>query len=385
MRRALAAFLSLLVLLLPATAAAEEAKKLQVLTVMSNTAFQQAEALTVALKRAVSRADGWSLGKGDFSLEVMVAAFGCPEPPDATCLRKIEGKTQTKKFIWGTMEKAGDEVVVHLRLWDGSPKTETKLQYSSNLTDASDEALLKIAENAFGELVGLAPGKLVVLAKTPGMLSIDGKAPTPLEGNEMELSLPEGEHDVRLEAEGYEPLARTVKVTSGDTVEVEMNLVKKGTAAAGPKPPVEDEEPEEPTGSNRKLYGYIGLGAGAVFLGGGVFSALQVNSVNNDNGFDAYRSGLAPNQDVCDEADRGTVVSGAPSPNSIADKCSSASTFQTMQFVFFGLGAVATGAGLYFLLTGDDDPAQDSARSKTPRVRTAIGPQGGLIDVSMSF
>ena len=231
--------------------------------------------------------------------------------------------------------------------------------------------------------MGLAPGKVVVLAKTPGLLSVDGKAPDPLEGSRKELELSEGEHELRLEAEGYQSLSRTVKVVSGQSTDVELNLVPLAQAETpkddGPKPI------EEPTGSNRQLYGYIGVGAGAALLGVGVFSALQVNSVNNDSGFSTYRKGLAKNQDVCDEADRGTEVPGAPAPGDISDKCSTGATFQTMQFVFLGLGALATGAGLYFLLTGDSDAEKDAVQSKGPKVRTALGPRGGMVDLELSF
>ena len=93
----------------PAHAEASDSQRVQVLAVMSDDGFQQAQALTIALKRAVTRAEGWSLGKGDFSLEVMVAALNCPSPPDSSCQKKIGKKVGTDRYVWGTVKLEGKE------------------------------------------------------------------------------------------------------------------------------------------------------------------------------------------------------------------------------------------------------------------------------------
>src|SRR5262245_47852322 len=60
-----------------------------VVAVQTADADDQAEALTKALRSAVRRMHGWSLGEGDYSLEVLVLSLKCSEPPDASCESRI--------------------------------------------------------------------------------------------------------------------------------------------------------------------------------------------------------------------------------------------------------------------------------------------------------
>src|SRR5688500_13647972 len=62
-----------------------------VLTVQTLDAFEQADALTTALKRAVEDAPGWSAAKTekDYALQVLVLSLGCTDPPDAACEERI--------------------------------------------------------------------------------------------------------------------------------------------------------------------------------------------------------------------------------------------------------------------------------------------------------
>jgi hypothetical protein len=63
------------------------------------------------------------------------------------------------------------------------------------------------------------------------------------------------------------------------------------------------------------------------------------------------------------------------------DFCSSATTFQTLQYIFFGLGAVSAGAGIY-LLASDKSVPPSTVRL---RVSPSIGRSGGRLDLSLSF
>ncbi|MEZ4230645.1 MAG: hypothetical protein R3B89_15830 [Polyangiaceae bacterium] len=356
-----------------------EKQLVQVLTLYSDTAYEQAEALSIALKRAVDRSGGWTLGKGDFSLEVLTAALGCKTTPDEACLQKISERVKSKHFVWGSLEKQGKDVVGTLHLYDGEGGKETQVKYSENLSDASDETLLQIAEVAFADLVGTAPGKLVIVSKQAKTVSVDGAAPTSFVSGRAELTLPGGEHTIVLRAPGFGDESRDITVVQGQSAELEIAM--RGTAAAvdgGGEVGFDTGKPM----NTKKVIGIAGMGVGAALLVGAVYSAIKVNSINNDDGFDRYRNSVSEGEDVCDSADAGKTFVGAPDPSEISDQCSSASTFQTLQFVFAGAGAVIGGVGAYLFLTADDEP---HTASYAPRFDTAVGPRGGRFRVTLSF
>lgn len=378
------ALLSLIVLLgvtlVPGTAAAQAKpkQKIQVLTVYSNSAYTQAEALSIALKRVVDRSRDWTLGKGDFSLEVLTAALGCEEVPDAACLKKIAKQVDSERFVWGQLEKQGTQVTgtIHFESPEGSK--QTSVSYSENLTDASDEALLQVAQVAFLEITGAAPGKLKITAEHAQTVIVDDEAARQLTNGGIELDLPGGEHQLTFSAPGYASETRTVQVVAGQLVEVKLSL-RQATGGG-----VEGSIGAD-TGrglSTRQVIGIGTMGVGAVLLAGSVYSALQVSGVNNDQDFDRYRASVAQGEDVCERAKAGRRYPSAPDPSGIADQCSKASTFQTLQWVFAGAGVVAGGVGAYLFFGAEDEPA--SARRK-PRIDTRVGSGGGYMSLSLPF
>ena len=125
------------------------------------------------------------------------------------------------------------------------------------------------------------------------------------------------------------------------------------------------------------------MGAGGALILGGIYSSVKLNSINNDEGFVAYRRGLSGDQDVCAEADAGRVVSDAPPPSEISDMCSSISLFTPLQWVFYGLGAAATGVGVYLLVTEPNE--KGSARKPRVQPLVGVGPGGGRLDVRVTF
>lgn len=356
----------------------KQTQTVQVLTVFSNTAYEQAESLSVALKRAVDRTKGWSLGKGDFSLEVLTAALGCKETPDQACLKKIAERVKSEQFVWGSIEKKGSNVTGTLHLYSAGPGKETQVNYSENLSDASDEVLLKIAETAFAELVGLAPGKLVISTTNAKTVRVDDESPTPLSVGRNELDLPGGDHKLTFSGAGFADQVREVTIVSGEQAQLEISLAANPGGSVEGGGVVDTGRPM----SGQKIAGVAAMGVGGALLVGALYSAIKVNSINNDEGFDRYRSSVSQGDDVCDQADAGKSYIGAPSPSDISDKCSSAATFQTLQWVFVGVGALATGVGAYLFFTDKDEAPKASSR---PRMDTAVGPTGGRVQLTWAF
>lgn len=360
MRRVLAcAVLSSALTMVGPVAAARP--KLQVLAVMSEDAFENASALTVALKRAVDRSSRYSLGPGDYSMEVLTLSLGCADPPDAACEAKVGQKVGTDRYVWGSLRREGAEVVVRLRLWErDGPGRETTFRYSANLTDGSDDVLLRIATRAFAELSGGATAALTVTGPD-GELLVDGEVAGKITRGRGELLVAVGKREVRLRRRGQPDLVGTVEV--GDDG---ARLALGPTPAAGSGAEVAQEPPEDetrgPAFPRRAHLGWGALGLGGALAAGGLVAAFRLDAIDKDVDLVSYRRSLEKGKDVCEEAERGTRPPGSiAEPGEVADLCSEASTFTVLQYLFFGLGAVSVGAGVYLLLT-PEEPAKSGLR-----------------------
>jgi len=383
--RSLLCLLALLGLVLaPGIANAQPRKKVQVVAIMSDDAFDQAQALTTALKSAVEKDARWDLQSGDFSLEVMVTALNCSTPPDAACLGKIATKIGTDRFVWGAMKKEGANVVAKLRFWDqGHSDAEAALKYSSNLSDAADDKLSELARGALRQLVGAPVGTLVVLSPKTingGEVWVGGRRAGAVRDGRAKLSLPEGEHEVELRAAGYDNAKSTVTIVSGE--QAELTLEPSAHNAESASAAVDSHSAA--AGTSQRTLGFVALGAGGVLAAGGVYSMLRVASISEDPAFESYKARLRSDQDACDEAKRGTRVPGATSPGEVSDLCSTAQTFEVLQYVFFDLAAVSTDTDTVLLLTDSDNaPREEQTISVRPRFRPTSNT--AQLDLTVAF
>src|SRR6185369_12629318 len=122
---------------------------LQVISIQSDDADDQADALTAALRSRVRALHGFSLADGDYALEVLTLGFKCGEIPDEPCQAKIGDHIHADRYIWGTLKrsKTSRQVTADLRLWTrGAAAARTQLTFSDNLTAPGDEALKRLVE-----------------------------------------------------------------------------------------------------------------------------------------------------------------------------------------------------------------------------------------------
>jgi hypothetical protein len=352
---------------------------IHVVTIKTEESDLQAYALSAALKAEVRRLQGWSLGHGDYSLEVMTLALRCPWPPDAACELRIADEIKAARYIWGTLDENGKGMVRGtLHMWTRDQgRTRVDLEYSANLTEAADEGLRKIVRDALATLTGGPPkGSITIQAgNVNGLVFVDGQPSGAIRNGQTMILVPAGKHRVEVRASGYAPVAGDVSVQPSSTVPLSLTPVI-----------IQAPDVEKSGSSLRRVGAYSAILAGGALAVGGVYSALKVNIVNDDEAVDLYRKGTPKGVDMCSAADDGVVVDvpGAATPRAVSDKCSTASTFQTLQWVFLGLSAVSIGAGSYLLAT-------DTARDKqTPasawlRVLPAAGPDGGGVDLHLRF
>jgi hypothetical protein len=112
---------------------------------------------------------------------------------------------------------------------------------------------------------------------------------------------------------------------------------------------------------------------------------VRLHDIDTNDRYEAYGHGFGEGTDVCAEARAGVAakIMGAATPTEMQDFCSQAATFRTLQFIFFGLGAVSAGAGIYLLAT-DKSGSTPSAQSRWTLTPT-VGRTGGRVQLGLSF
>jgi len=342
-----------------------ETLPINVITIQTNDADDQAEALTKALRVAVRAMPGWSLAVGDYSLEVLTLSLKCSEPPDANCQSRIADQIKSDRYVWGTIKKKGTAISGDVHLWvRGKGTSSWKLDYTSNLTEANDDALKRIAGEAITQLTGGPPkgGIHVHVGSVAGQVFVDGQPLGALKGGEGTFMVPSGPHKVTVKAVGYADMESQVTVKpTGAPTEVSVTMIAQG-----------DRTPL----NGKRIAGFSALGVGAVFGIVGVASAAQVNSVQGT--VTQVRTGQPASADVCSSGFVDPMNSGV-SAASLSSACSKGKTFQTLQIVSFPLAAIAGGVGIFLIAT--------SGKSAAPRTGFMVNPQlgPGLNKVDLSY
>ena len=335
---------------------------INVIAIQTNDADDQAEALTKALRASVRAMPGWSLGEGDYSLEVLTLSLKCSDPPDANCQSRIADQIKSDRYVWGTLKKKGKNVAGEIHLWvRGKGTSNAPVDYSSNLTEANDDALKRIAGDAIAQLTGGPPkgGIHVRVGNVPGQVFVDGQPLGALKGGEGTFMVPSGPHKVTIKAIGFAGMETQVMVKpTGAPVEVNLAMLANGEGGA-------------PSGWRRPVgFGAIGLGVVSAVVG--IVSATQVASAQST--IDAKRKSTPQSAsfDWCSDAN-------AKTPGS-SDACSKGKTFQAMQIVYYPLAAVAGGA-VFFLVATSGRSAPKTGLTFNPQ----IGPGVGKLDLAYTW
>jgi hypothetical protein len=323
---------------------------ISVIAVQTADADDQAEALTKALRTAVRATPGWALGEGDYSLEVLTLSLKCAEPPDANCQLRIADQIKADRYIWGVIHKKGPNIRGDLYLWvRGQGISKASVTYSSNLTEANDDALRRIATGAVTELTGGPPkGSIHVKAgNIPGEVFVDGQPVGSLQGGQGTFVSPSGSHRITVKAPGYADAEAQVQVRpTGAPAEVTVALIP---LEAGP-----------PT-NWRMIGGFSALGLGVAFGVVGLASSLKVYGIdkeaNNDgsNGPEGpmftYRRSYPDSDNVCVEAAKEKDPTLTRFAAETVKFCDRSKTPFALQLVFYPLAAIAGGVGAYLVGT----------------------------------
>jgi hypothetical protein len=314
----------------------KNALPVHVVAIKSDSSYDQADALTAAIRSRVRALRGYSLGEGDFALEVLMLGLKCGDVADEPCQLKMGNQIHADRYVWGTVEHAqsNKQVVADLHVWvRGQPPASTRITYSDNLTAPGDESLRRLVDDALKKLLNAnSPAEKPVVAPLPTRVTL-----TP-------------------------PLATTTTVEPG----------------------TDTSTPASPTVSTRRIVGWAGVGLGGFFLASGLYSLVRVHDVASNDRYSLYLSGFHSNVNACDQANAkiSVTIPGAATPTEMRDLCSELSTFQTLEVVFFGAAAIAAGTGIFLLAT---DSSSRTAAAPPVQVGASAGPNGGNVQVKVRF
>ncbi len=342
-----------------------ETLPISVIAIQTDVADDQAEALTKALRNAVRAMPGWSLGEGDFSLEVLTLSLKCSEPPDASCQSRIADQIKSDRYVWGTIQKKGTNVHGTLNFWvRGKGTSKVPVDYTANLTESTDETLKRIASQAISELTGGPPkgGIRIKAGDLQGQVFVDGQPIGALKNGDGSFLIPSGPHKITVKAQGYADADSQVVVKpTGTPTEVTLVPIKT----------------ESKTAMNwRKIGGFGAIGVGVGLGIGGLVSSLNVNSVQSKTDYDDLRRAYPTSTDVCEDG------KGNPLFTDIVAQCQSAKTSQTMQIILYPLAAIAGGLGVYLVATSASAPKPATTGFK---LDPQVGLDGGKLDVTYTW
>lgn len=374
------------------TSSAREVTPVHVIGFVAGDQFEQAEALTRALKKAIEQSTNQRLASGDYSLEVLTAALSCPEKPDAACLKRIASKIAARRFLWGVLSVEGARVEVELQLYtEDANEKKTKFSYPVGQKDGPEAVLVGVAADAVSRL--LEPLRYRVAVKSndaSGTVLVDGKETGQLASGEAFVELEAGDHRFQLASAAKKVVAETsARVPGADGTKVMLERKATAVGAVGRPSPVSSKPSSSlavtsegfaddgPRRNPQRTWAYITLGAGGALLAGGLGSAAWLYALNHKSDFEAYRSGLTPNEDACTEADKNREVTGAMAASEVRSLCKRASALEVAEIVLLSAGVVAAGTGLTLLLTSKPTEKAAAARVQ-PRVilgreRTELG------------
>jgi hypothetical protein len=198
------------------------------------------------------------------------------------------------------------------------------------------------------------------------------------------VRLPKGPHRVRVEAAGFMPLERNITLSEGKSNVINDKL----------EPTPESRAAHDASVSTHRVWGWIGVGAGALIAGGGgawlgINSGPKSDALKELEAANAQSAGMkGPN---CNTRNRdpdfeNQTNTPAECDAFVADKQSAyddAKKKDIIGFVGIGVGAAVAVTGVVILLTGpgkDEYGALSPEKSRRPRWALTGGPGnlGGL-------
>jgi hypothetical protein len=366
---------------------------IHVLAIDSDDADEQADALTGSLRAHLRQTPGWTLLDTTQSLSMLTAAFRCPQKPDAACLVRIGDKLQANQFLWGVMNKSpGRQVTVELHLWQrGKPDEVARETFSDNVKESNDDALGRIAISLLTKLIGAGGGILALHANADNAtVFVDGQQVATLDHGRANIPLAPGPHTVDIQAPGFAKTRKDVTMTSGTSVQLEVQMEADTTATAGGsgKPfPIRPVVGWSLIGLGG-VAGIIGVVEGVIFLN----DNSDLNSVKNPpvNAGDRMNNYGIQNPQVknpCTQSQTGLSAFQISNLNAGCSDNSAAVSARNAFIVSYSVGGALVIVGAVVLLTGHKDSSDPPPQTGIRNLRffPSIGAGNGSMTVVGEF
>jgi len=363
---------------------------LHILSLDSEDADEQAEALSVALRARARAKLTWTVADSSPSLGMFLAALRCPPNPDAACLQKISDQLKTDRFIYGRVHRLGPtargqlsaEIHLYVR---GKPDVSVKEVFSDNLKDQNDDYLRRMASRIIDRLAGTSPQTATVTVhagRAEGAIWVDGSESAPLRKGQGKLELGPGRHVIEVRVAGQGPVRKDVTVAGGSN----LDLTLAGASDDEPSPtPSVHQEPSRGT-NTRSIVGWGLIGVGAIAGGFGIYEGVHFLQLRSDT--DKFRDenqvrGQGPNKEAICQAGQQPATwnkSGEGAARDICDNYDAAKTASLLGVIGGGVALAAIGTGAYLLLTDTsakrDGRDERSAASRTKKASSKLAKDG---------
>lgn len=365
-----------------------------------------ARELSGVIRVAAGSIPGWEVAPDEVTLSQMTMMHACDEP-NRECMSNIATELGAAKIIYGTIGRSGEGYGLTLYLYDhASTSIVDQLTDTIPSSEIGMEVLRPRAQRYTAQLGGQARfGSLRLEVGEPSAtVRVDDNAVgvTDAAGIILVEDLTEGNHEVEVDAEGFDSFQTTVSIEADDQTEVRVNLNAPGAGG----------------GAN------LGWIPGAVVIAGGVISfAMGIRSGLKVQGWeseinDVRESGFTPVQitgfATCLNGPAGDALDGGAESVTCGsetftraqslvlsgsgdvcgggqgderwqdDTCSDHNRHAILQYVLYGIGAVGIGVGTFLLLRSLGDGGEDESTVDLSISPWMAGRDGG-VDMTLTW
>ena len=197
--------------------------------------------LTSSLRDAARDVSDWEVARAEVSLEQMTLVHGCDEP-DAACMAAIAEEIGVQRIIYGTVRRTGVgddyEFGVSLNFFNAD---DGRLEFSETLTIPLDQTSAGFLDERAARYVRMFSGGAVFgsirvsVRASQARVSLDGEfqGETDDAGVLILPEVPEGEHEITIEADSYSRFDGTVRVAADDQTDFRATLSRGGGTDLG--------------------------------------------------------------------------------------------------------------------------------------------------------
>ena len=323
------------------------------------------EAFMSTLQQEVANEEGVKItSSGEMAIKDLALAAGCGTI-DADCMKALRDFVADDRVVFGSIQGSNAGHTFTVKMYDFA--AGEFLAHVSDRTLAGEpprvvELVTPLVQNViYGDV-----GELEVAISGPDSAEVlingspYGTAPANL------TDLPLGEHTVTVIGPAGDEQTETVVLNRGSVERVAFTLDVPAVTETSK------------SGGRSAAPGIVFLGIGVAGLGLGIFSSLQVDKANADSkkltesGFVDPVSGAFTSESAVAEAKAADL-----DPEKIENR---GKTFQTLQYVGYGVGAVGVVTGVIFIVRAmgkEKQPAQAS------RMNFGFAPTRGGFATSM--